>query len=84
MSRDRLIEIHTQEDPHNLATDLERHITDDSRTTWTKGGVNTWVFESYQIAKTVIYKGMAPGPQDYTDIPLPRDYYDIFNDKGLD
>ena len=35
-----------------------------------------WAFESCQIAKTKIYPGMDSGPQDYSDNPLPSDYFD--------
>ncbi len=36
----------------------------------------TWAFESYRIAQETIYKGMGPGRQDYSQKPLPPDYYD--------
>ena len=73
---DRLIEIHTDEDPRGLATDLEKEIKAMDRSVWTQDDEKAWAFESYQIAKTVIYKGMDPGPQDYTDNTLPGDYYE--------
>lgn len=72
---DGLIEVHTLEDPRTLATQLEGNITDQDRAEWAKGNENDWAFESYQIAKTRIYAGMVPGPQDYTDNPLPTNYF---------
>jgi hypothetical protein len=72
---DGLIEIRTEEDPRELATELEKRITDQKRTSWLTGDEKDWAFESYTIAKTQIYPGMEPGPQDYTDNPLPSDYY---------
>ena len=73
---DHLIESKTLEDPRELATTLEKAIPGDQAAAWTKGSEKNWAFESYQIAKTKIYAGMDPGPQDYTDNPLPSDYFD--------
>jgi hypothetical protein len=73
---DRLIEIKTPEDPRELATTLEKAIPGDQAAAWTMGDEKDWAFESYQIAKSKIYVGMDPGPQDYTDNPLPSDYFD--------
>lgn len=72
---DHLIETKTQEDPRELATELEKRIPKEVMTSWTKGDEGDWALESYQIAKTTIYKGLGPGPQDYTDNPLPSSYY---------
>ena len=85
---DHLIELKTEEDPRQLATDLEKMITPAEERTWKLGedsdgelagafkpDEKNWAFENYQIAKTIIYKGMDPGPQDYTDNPLHSDYY---------
>ncbi len=72
---DRLIETRTEEDPRELATELEKRITDNEKASWPTGEEKDWAFESYIIAKTQIYPGFEPGPQDYTDTPLPRDYY---------
>jgi hypothetical protein len=73
---DRLIEIHTDEDPRQLATELEAKITSGDKSDWVTGDEKDWAFEGYLIAKTKIYDGMQAGPQDYTDSPLPSDYYD--------
>ena len=72
---DHLIEPKTQEDPRTLATELEGKITATNRAEWDKGTEADWAMESYEIAKTKVYKGMDPGAQDYTDKPLPSDYY---------
>lgn len=72
---DHLIETKTAEDPRELATVLEKSIIPENKFAWPKGDEKDWAFESYQIAKTQIYPGMDPGPQDYTDKPLPGDYY---------
>ncbi len=91
---DHLIETRTEEDPRELATELEKGITDEEKEEWTKSADSPsesaqpnhparlgasqeadWAFESYTIAKTQIYPGFEPGPQDYTDNPLPSDYY---------
>ena len=73
---DHLIETRTEEDPRELATTLEKAIPQDQAAAWTKGDEKDWAFESYQIAKSKIYPGMDPGAQDYTDNPLPGDYFD--------
>jgi hypothetical protein len=73
---DHLIESKTGEDPRELATALEKGITPGERAAWTKGSEKNWAFESYLIAKTKIYPGMDPGTQDYTDKPLPTNYFD--------
>ena len=73
---DHLIELKTEEDPRELATTLEKAIPRDQAAAWTKGDEKDWAFESYLIAKSKIYAGMDPGPQDYTDNPLPSDYFD--------
>jgi len=72
---DHLIETKTQEDPRELATDLEKGITKEDMASWSRGDEGDWAMESYQIAKIKIYPGMDPGPQDYTDNPLPSSYY---------
>ena len=72
---DCLIEIKPEDDPREMATGIERNITDDEKATWTKGEVQDWALESYLIAKTVIYEGMSPSRQDYTDNLLPINYY---------
>lgn len=72
---DHLIEAKSIEDPRALATELEGKITQDDRTNWSKGTEGDWALESYQIAKTDIYPGMDPGPQDYSGDPLPAGYY---------
>ena len=72
---DGLIETHTDEDPRALASRLEKDLNDKKWVIWCKGNENDWALESYQIAKTKIYPGMDPGAQDYTDKPLPNDYY---------
>jgi hypothetical protein len=38
-----------------MAGGLEKLITEDDKAQWTQGDINTWCFESYQIAKYVIY-----------------------------
>ncbi len=73
---DHLIELKTEEDPRELATTLEKAIPKDQAAAWTKGDEKDWAFESYQIAKNTIYTGLNSGPQDYTDNPLPDDYFD--------
>ena len=73
---DHLIESKTEEDPRELATTLEKAIPGDEAAAWTKGDEKDWAFESYQIAKNTIYAGLDPGPQDYTDNPLPGTYFD--------
>lgn len=72
---DHLIETKTVEDPRGLATELEKNITAEDKVSWDKGDEGDWAMESYQIAKTKIYAGTDQGPQDYTDNPLPSDYY---------
>ena len=72
---DHLIESKTQEDPRELATELEGKITTGEKKAWVAGNEKNWGFESYMIAKTKIYKRMDPGPQDYSDNPLPSDYF---------
>ncbi len=73
---DHLIEPKTGEDPRQLATELEGKITAGEKKAWVGGNEKNWAFESYMIAKTKVYKGMDPGTQDYTDNPLPSEYFD--------
>jgi hypothetical protein len=91
---DGLIEVHTVENPRELALELEKNISNEDKRDWTKDEDAPldsppptptsqleaslevdWALESYRIAKTMIYKDMSPGPQDYSDTPLPLDYY---------
>jgi len=42
-------------DPHALAAELQRRITDQDRATWVKGSIEDWVMEGHRLAQTVAY-----------------------------
>jgi hypothetical protein len=42
-------------DPHALAAELERRITDQDRATWVKGSIEDWVMEGHRLAQSVAY-----------------------------
>ena len=73
---DHLIEIKTTEDPRQLATDLESHISQSQIADWCKGSPEDWAMESYGIAKQVIYTNFAAGATPTgTVVKLSRRYY---------
>jgi hypothetical protein len=41
--------------PEALAQELERHVTDQDRASWTKGSIEDWVLEGHSLAQTVAY-----------------------------
>jgi hypothetical protein len=71
---DNLIEVKAAEDPRELGEELSNKITPAERRAWASGSLETWVFESYSIAKNDIYPDIQPDNAVVT--VLPRDYYD--------
>jgi len=82
---DRLLEIHTGEDPGILAAVLGGEITSAKRKRWSSGNAADWAWESYGIAKTEIFSEFSPGPtSDPNGVPLPEDYYGVKMKKIMD
>jgi len=72
---DELIEVKASENPRELATKLEKTITEKERQNWVKGSPTDWAYESYLTAKKNIYIDFPAGPVDYTNRPLLDTYY---------
>jgi hypothetical protein len=70
---DNLIEIKAAEDPLELGQELYNKIPPADRQAWATGSLETWVFESYEIAKKNIYPEI--GPDNATVTVLKRDYF---------
>ncbi|HZV13640.1 MAG TPA: S1/P1 nuclease [Candidatus Kapabacteria bacterium] len=72
---DKLIEVHTEENARTLATELEKKITAADKKKWQRGDVDDWALESYEIAKSIIYRGLQAGKQNMTGTTLTQAYY---------
>lgn len=70
---DNLIEVKAGEDPRELGAALNKKITSAERQEWTSGSIETWVFESYTLAKLKIYPDV--GPDNSSVTALKRNYY---------
>ena len=72
---DHLIEVKTAEDPQELASELEQHVSDAEKVLWVKGSRADWAWESFTIAHDTVYAEFSAGPTDPSGVPLPKDYY---------
>jgi hypothetical protein len=70
----KLLQAKNSEDPKELAERINGKFTASQKEQWTSGSIETWVFESYSIAKNRIYQGFPPGPVSVHQ--LPKNYYD--------
>jgi hypothetical protein len=71
---DNLVEIKAAEDPEKLGGELNNKISAAERQKWASGTIDSWVFESYMVAKTKIYPSVRPDKETVT--ALPREYFD--------
>ncbi len=69
---DNLIEVKAAENSEELGERLNWEITPAEKKEWMKGTPESWVLESYGIAKKVIYKDLSAGN---SFIKLPMNYY---------
>jgi S1/P1 Nuclease len=72
---DGLISEDSAENSKALATKLESEITTEKANVWAEGNETSWCMESYRIAKNMIYKNYAPGPDDFTQMNPGNAYY---------
>jgi hypothetical protein len=69
-----LIEMKAAEDPEELAKRINGRWDALQKRKWASGTIESWVVESYAVARDRIYPGFAPGPASAH--PLPKTYYD--------
>lgn len=57
-----------------VASGLERQITPAERTSWSRGTIADWANETFDVAKTDIYRGMQGSGNTYAPLVLPPNY----------
>jgi len=75
---DNLLEPKAKENPRRLASRLEKAISPADEKAWVQGTPSDWAYESFHIAKDVIYKELPDGPlpeKNRWGRDLPEDYY---------
>jgi hypothetical protein len=71
---DNLIEVQAKENPKQLGEQLDKAINSVNKQKWDAGTIQDWAFDTYTVAKEVVYPGLSAGPAA-TAIDLPKDYY---------